>query len=78
MVRSQSCLENGHIKNIKIMGGFYIPYFNPTIDFNMPQYTYKQQWFIYEYLQAGLLLDFNDFIISDRSKHTMHAMLQDD
>ena len=36
MVRSQSYLENGPIKNI--MGGFYIPYFNPTIDFNMLQY----------------------------------------
>ena len=38
MVMSQSYLENGPIKNIGIMGGFYIPYFNPTIDFNMLQY----------------------------------------
>ena len=77
MVRSLSYLENGPFKNIGIKGGFYMPYFNPTIDFNMVQYISSSDSQVPEDLPAGFIVDFNDSIISDRSKHTI-CILQDD
>ena len=42
MVKSISFLENGPFTNMGITGQFYMPnYFNPTIDFNMVQYTQR-------------------------------------
>ena len=38
MVRSLSYLENGSFKNIGITDRFYMPYFNPIINFYMLQY----------------------------------------
>ena len=77
MVRSSSYLENGFFINIGIMGRFYMTYFNPTIDFNMLQYISSSDSQVAVDLPAGLLMDFNDLIIPDRSKYTMHAILQD-
>ena len=71
-------LENGPFKNIIITDGFYMQYFNPTINFNMLQYTSSSNSKVPADLRARLLVDFNDLIISDRSKHTMDATLQDD
>ena len=82
MVRSLSCLENGPFINMGITGLFYIPYFKPIIDFNMLHYTSSSDSQVSNPLQvsnhfndllAGLLVDFNDLIILERSKHTMHA-----
>ena len=36
-VRSLSYLENGLFENMGITEWFYMPYFKPTIDFNMLQ-----------------------------------------
>ena len=37
-VRSPSYLENCPFENMGIAEWLYMPYFKPTIDFNMPQY----------------------------------------
>ena len=46
-----------------------MPYFNPTIDFNMLQYISSSDSAVPEEdLPAGLLMDLKDPIISDRAK----------
>ena len=63
------------------MGWFYMPY---LIEFNMLKYISSSDLQISNSLQvsnhfndllAGLLVDFNNFIILERSKHIMHAIL---
>ena len=83
MVRSLSYLENGPFKNMGITpftGWFYIPYFKPTNDFSMLQYISSSDSQVSKTLQvsnyfndllAGLLVDFNNLIVLERSKHTM-------
>ena len=70
MVRSLSYLENGTFKNIGIASGFYMPYFNPTIDLNMLQYINNSDSQDPMDLPLGLWqdsqVDFNDLIIPDR------------
>ena len=59
-----------------------MPYFNPTINFNMLQYDYMQvavftSQEVSNYLSnllAGLLVDFKDPIIFGRSQHIMHII----
>ena len=75
MVRSLNYLENGPFTNMGITSWFYLPYFIPTIDFNMLRYIISSESLVSEDLLAGLLLDCNDFIIPDGSKHTMHAII---
>ena len=64
-----------------ITSWFYMPYFKPTIDFNMLQYIINSDSQISNPLQvsnhfnalvAGLLVDFKYLNIS---KHTMHTII---
>ena len=83
MVRSISYLENGPFESMGITEWFYMPYFKPTINFNMLQYITSSDcqvsnplqvsWYFND-LPAGLLVDFNNLIILERSKHIMHAI----
>ena len=54
-----------------------MPYFKPTINFNMLQYVSNNVSIVIkplEALPASLLVDFNSFIIMELSKHAMHAI----
>ena len=64
---------------------FYMSYFKPTIDFNMLQYITSSDFQVPDPLQVfhysndlpagpGLLVDFKDLIILERSKCIMHAI----
>ena len=62
-----------------MIGYFYIPYFNPTIDFNMLSSSGSEVTNSLEVsnhfsnLLAGLLVDFKDFIVSRISRHSYYA-----
>ena len=82
MVRSLSYLENGPF--LGITSWFYMPYFKPTIDFNILQYIISSDSLILNPIQvpnhfnalvAGLLVDFKYLNILERSNYTMHAII---
>ena len=56
-----------------------MPYFKPTIDFNMLQYIISsdlsaQVSKLFNDLLASLLVDCNNLMILERSKHILHAI----
>ena len=66
-----------------IIGWFYMPYFKPTIDFNMLQYIKSSDSQVSvktidlmgsNDLQARLIMDFKNHIILERFKHITHAI----
>ena len=52
-VRSLSYLENGPFENMGITEWFYLPYFKPTINFNMLQYISNSDLQVYNPLQVS-------------------------
>ena len=67
-----SGLENGLFSNIRITGYLCMPYFNPTINFNMLQYissTVSQITNPQDNLLAGSLVVLNNLFIYKRLKY---------
>ena len=81
MVRSLSYLENGPLKNMRILGWFLMPYFKPTIDFNKLKYiissdphvtkstTGYRQLLYFGNPAAGFLVNLDNLTILERSKN---------
>ena len=51
-VRSLSYVENSPFENMGITEWFYLPYFKPTIDFNMLQYIISSDLQLYNPLKV--------------------------